>query len=39
MSGQDPIDRGGLAPRFWERKRLGEMSEKAWEALCDGCGK
>ncbi|RFP88807.1 YcgN family cysteine cluster protein [Rhodobacteraceae bacterium 63075] len=39
MSDDDPIDRDGLAPRFWERKRLSEMSEKEWEALCDGCGK
>ncbi len=39
MSTSDPIDRDGLAPRFWERKSLGELSEKEWEALCDGCGK
>ena len=36
---EDPIDRSGLAPRFWERKRLGQMKAKEWEALCDGCGK
>ena len=35
----DPIDRSGLAPRFWERKPLKKMSPKEWEALCDGCGK
>ncbi|SHG73598.1 YcgN family cysteine cluster protein [Marivita hallyeonensis] len=35
----DPIDRHGLSPRFWERKALTELSEKEWEALCDGCGK
>jgi uncharacterized cysteine cluster protein YcgN (CxxCxxCC family) len=35
----DPIDRAGLAPRFWERKALTDMSQKEWEALCDGCGK
>ena len=35
----DPIDRNGLADRFWERKALKDMSEKEWEALCDGCGK
>ncbi|EPX86747.1 YcgN family cysteine cluster protein [Salipiger mucosus] len=35
----DPIDRSRLKPRFWERKRLGEMSAREWEALCDGCGK
>ncbi len=35
----DPIDRAGLSPRFWDRKRLSEMSRKEWEALCDGCGK
>lgn len=35
----DPIDRSGLAPRYWERKRLRDMSRAEWEALCDGCGK
>lgn len=35
----DPIDRKGLAPRFWERKPLAKLSEAEWEALCDGCGK
>lgn len=35
----DPIDRAGLAPRFWETKPLKSLSPKEWEALCDGCGK
>ena len=33
------IDRTGLAPRFWETKPMAEMTQKEWEALCDGCGK
>ena len=35
----DPIPRAGLAPHFWERKPLAQMSRDEWEALCDGCGK
>lgn len=35
----DPIDRKGLSARFWEKKPLAKMSQKEWEALCDGCGK
>ena len=35
----DPIDRSGLAPRFWQRKALDRMTDAEWEALCDGCGK
>ncbi len=35
----DPIAPHGLAPRFWERKPLADMSRAEWEALCDGCGK
>ncbi|MCR9107653.1 YcgN family cysteine cluster protein [Marivita sp. XM-24bin2] len=36
---KDPIDRHGLAPRFWERKALTDLNPQEWEALCDGCGK
>ncbi|MEM9788016.1 MAG: YcgN family cysteine cluster protein [Pseudomonadota bacterium] len=33
------IPRDGLTSRFWETKRMQDMSRKEWEALCDGCGK
>ena len=35
----DPIDRSDLRARFWETVPLDRMSQKEWEALCDGCGK
>ncbi|WP_299686149.1 YcgN family cysteine cluster protein [uncultured Tateyamaria sp.] len=35
----DPIDRKGLPARFWDKKRLDQMTPAEWEALCDGCGK
>jgi uncharacterized cysteine cluster protein YcgN (CxxCxxCC family) len=35
----DPIDRKGLRPRFWERLPLTHLTPSEWEALCDGCGK
>ena len=39
MTDDDPINRSGLTPRFWERKPLTKLSPREWEALCDGCGK
>ncbi|MFP4274450.1 MAG: YcgN family cysteine cluster protein [Paracoccaceae bacterium] len=36
---RDPIDRSGLAPRYWEHTPLDRMTPAQWEALCDGCGK
>ena len=36
---KDPIDRNGLRNRFWETVPINRMTQKEWEALCDGCGK
>ncbi|MEO0939057.1 MAG: YcgN family cysteine cluster protein [Pseudomonadota bacterium] len=35
----DLIAPKGLPPRYWERKRLADLTPREWEALCDGCGK
>ncbi|SFA99455.1 hypothetical protein SAMN05421688_2192 [Poseidonocella pacifica] len=35
----DPIDRSGLRPHYWETVPLTRMTQREWEALCDGCGK
>lgn len=35
----DPIQRDDLPPRYWETVPLRAMSNREWEALCDGCGK
>ena len=39
MNDTAPIAEPGLAPKFWERKKLDQLSPAEWEALCDGCGK
>lgn len=39
MTAEDPIDRAGLRPRYWETTPLDRMTRAEWEALCDGCGK
>jgi len=37
---RDPAaDAAPLEDGYWRRKTLAEMSEREWEALCDGCGK
>ncbi|OWU84137.1 hypothetical protein ATO6_13830 [Oceanicola sp. 22II-s10i] len=36
---EDPIDRTRLRPRYWESVPLNRMTQREWEALCDGCGK
>lgn len=33
------IDRNGLRERFWAKVPMDKMTQKEWEALCDGCGK
>ena len=33
------IPRSDLAPEFWAKTLMEELSKAEWEALCDGCGK
>ncbi|WP_438955397.1 YcgN family cysteine cluster protein [Cognatiyoonia sp.] len=33
------IPRSDLAPEFWAKTPMEELSKAEWEALCDGCGK
>ena len=35
----NPIHRDGLRDRFWENVPLQNLTQREWEALCDGCGK
>ena len=37
--GAPAIPRAGLRPRFWEGRKLSDLTRPEWEALCDGCGK
>lgn len=32
-------NRNGLTERFWETKKMADMSRAEWEALCDGCAR
>lgn len=29
----------GLEERYWEKKKLDELTAEEWEALCDGCAR
>ncbi|KAA9010389.1 YcgN family cysteine cluster protein [Histidinibacterium aquaticum] len=35
----DPIPRDGVREGYWRDTPLSKMSDREWEALCDGCGK
>ncbi|MBQ3687915.1 MAG: YcgN family cysteine cluster protein, partial [Treponema sp.] len=28
-----------MQEEFWKKKKLSELTDEEWEALCDGCGR
>lgn len=33
-----PVKAMTASDKFWEEKKLHELNQKEWDALCDGCG-
>jgi len=39
ISDSETIEMSEMQYRFWEQKKLAELSHEEWELLCDHCGK